>query len=149
MLGDTLCKNTDSWSSYPKEEADWTVRGKMSRKKLYFPCGCQTSEKDSPRNLRWKREKGWNLYQSEEELVSSKQISHSSNILSDSLARETGMSQRWVGPLLDQICLVMHPLVFYLNLDFQSEPQRWIRVWVRGRCFPELSICSLPPMSSH
>lgn len=57
MLGDTLCKNTDSWSSYPKEEADWTVGGKMPRKKLYSPCGGQTSEKASPRNLRWKREK--------------------------------------------------------------------------------------------
>lgn len=48
MLGDTLCKNTDSWSSYPKEEVDWTVRGKMPRKKLYSPCGCQTSEKTPP-----------------------------------------------------------------------------------------------------
>lgn len=76
-----------------------------------------------PQNLMLKS-KGW--YQPEEELVSRKAISHSSDNLSDHSAGEIGvqtlMGCWWAGPHLDQNCLVLH--TSYLLFNFNTHVKR-------------------------
>lgn len=58
-----------------------------------------------------KKEKAESWCQSEEELITPQEISHSSDNLSDYIAEETGVEtmtcQWWLGPHLDQDCIAM------------------------------------------
>lgn len=69
MLGDTLCKNTDSWSSYPKEEATGQSEGRCPKRNFTLPVAVRLVKRH-PQKSPLEEGEGRNLYQSEEELVS-------------------------------------------------------------------------------